>query len=523
MARRNILFVTTDQQRWDALGCNGGRLARTPAIDGLAAAGIRYERPHTQNVVCMPSRATMVTGQYPRTHGVVCNGVALPEETPTVMRVLSDAGYRTGLVGKAHFEPLFDLRGRFPQNQLAGRRSTGPWFGFDHVELAVHAPIPTTHYGRFLLHEHPRELLGFGWILSGRGGGDTGAPEVKHNPIPRERYHTDWVGERAEAFLRGHAARRDDGPFFLWVSFPDPHHPWDPPASERGRVPWRDVPLPEGHTGARTRAVLADKPRHWLDWYEGRFHNPEGGSSRFVPARLDTDQLREINALVHVENELVDEALGRLLSVLRELGLDEDTDVVFTSDHGELQGDFGLLFKGPYHVDALLRVPLVWRPARRENIPPGVVREPVGLVDLAPTFCAIAGLPVPGWMEGAPLPARPGSSRRWVLTEWDSQFRDVGMHLRTMFEDRWLVTSYLASTRDEGGRFPLIEALIARPGAVPHYTGDEGELYDVADDPLQQRNLWSDAAHRRTRDELVATMRERLPRGGPRRPVASPV
>ena len=127
-------------------------------------------------------------------------------------------------------------------------------------------------------------------------------------------------------------------------------------------------------------------------------------------------------------------------------------------------------------------------------------------------------------MEGAPLPAGPSSSRRWVLTEWDSQFRNVGMHLRTMFEDRWLVTSYLASTRDEGGRFPLIEALIARPGVVPHYAGDEGELYDVADDPLQRRNLWSDPAHRRMRDELVETMRARLPRGARmRRPVALPV
>jgi len=270
--------------------------------------------------------------------------------------------------------------------------------------------------------------------------------------------------------------------------------------------------------------VLADKPRHWLDWYEGRFHNPEGGSTRFVPARLGEDQLREINALVHVENELIDEAVGRLLALLRERGLDEDTDVFFTSDHGELQGDFGLLFKGPYHVDALLKVPLVWRPAPSAGVAPAVVREPVGLVDLAPTFCAIAGLPVPAWMEGAPLPTTGDGPRRFVLTEWDSQFRNVGMHLRTMFEDRWLVTSYLASTRDEGGRFPILEATIARPGAIPHYTGDEGELYDVVEDPLQQRNLWDDPLHRRTRDDLVASLRARLPRGRPTPlPVTAPV
>lgn len=518
---RNILFVTTDQQRWDALGCNGGAVARTPAVDALAAAGVRYARPHVQNVVCMPSRATMVTGQYPRTHGVVCNGVALPERTPTVVRALADAGYHTGLVGKAHFDPLLDLRRRFAQNRLAGEGSTGPWLGFDRVELAVHAPIPTTHYGRYLAREHPRELLGFGWVLSGFGGGDTSAPEVKTNPIPRELYHTDWVRDRAEGFLRAHDP---SAPFFLWVSFPDPHHPWDPPASEHRRVPWRDVPLPEGHPGKALYRVLADKPRHWLDWYEGRFHNPEGGSSRFVPARLRDDQVREVNALVHVENELIDEAVGRLVAVLRERGLDAHTDVVFTSDHGELQGDFGLLFKGPYHVDALLRVPLIWRPAPSAGIAPTVVPEPVGLVDLAPTFCQIAGLEVPPWMEGAPLPTAAGSSRRYVLSEWDSQFRRVGMHLRTMFEDRWLVTRYLASTHDEGGRFPILEATLARPGVVPHYTGAEGELYDVVDDPGQRINLWDSPRHRRTRDDLLAAMNARLPRGRPTPlPVSAPV
>lgn len=508
--RRNILFITTDQQRWDALGCNGGRVARTPAVDALAATGLRFERPHVQNVVCMPSRATMITGQYPRTHGVVSNGIALPESTRTVVDVLRDAGYRTGLIGKAHREPLFDLRGRYTQNQLASRNSTGPWLGFDHVELAVHSPIPTTHYGRYLAREHPRALLGFGWIMSGLGGGDTGAPETKINPIPRGLYHTDWVRDGALRFLR---ETDEERPWFLWVSFPDPHHPWDPPASERSRVRWRELDLPGGHPRARTREVLAQKPRHWLDWFEGRFHNPEGGPSSFVPARLSDDQVREVNALVHVENELIDEAVASLMEQLRTRAMDEHTDVIFTSDHGELQGDFGLLFKGPYHVDALLRVPLVWRPAPSASVVPAVVQSPVGLVDLAPTFCDIAGITAPEWMEGRALPTRDDPSRSFVLTEWDSQFRRVGMHLRTMFEDRWLVTSYLATTRDEGGRFPLVEATVARAGVISHYDGSEGELYDVREDPLQQRNLWSDPARRATRDALVDALRARLPRG----------
>ena len=102
---RKILLITTDQMRHDALGCNGGVVARTPVIDGLARNGINYQRAHNQNVVCMPARATIITGQYVATHGVWMNGVALPEETPTIAHWLAQHGYRTALFGKAHFEP----------------------------------------------------------------------------------------------------------------------------------------------------------------------------------------------------------------------------------------------------------------------------------------------------------------------------------------------------------------------------------------------------------------------------------
>ena len=117
--RRNILFITTDQQRHDSLGCNGGTVARTPVVDRLAAEGLNYRRAYNQNTVCMPARSTMLTGQYVRTHGVVANGIPLPVDAPSVAQHLHDAaGYRTALLGKAHFEPGFD-----PQNQ--SRRTPG--------------------------------------------------------------------------------------------------------------------------------------------------------------------------------------------------------------------------------------------------------------------------------------------------------------------------------------------------------------------------------------------------------------
>ena len=116
---RKILFITSDQQRYDTLGCNGGALARTPVIDGLAASGIRYERAVPQSVVCMPSRSTMLTGQHPATHGVWMNGIPLPADAPSVATVLHRDGFRTALVGKAHFEPFMDPLGRFDENRLA--------------------------------------------------------------------------------------------------------------------------------------------------------------------------------------------------------------------------------------------------------------------------------------------------------------------------------------------------------------------------------------------------------------------
>jgi arylsulfatase A-like enzyme len=137
---RNILFITVDQQRWDALGCNGGLVARTPNTDALARGGLRYVRPHVQNVVCMPSRATMFTGQHPRTHGVVANGIALPESAPNVARVLRrEAGYRTALIGKAHFDPHLDPLLRFRESALAAEGSHGPFHDIDHV-LGVLVP-----------------------------------------------------------------------------------------------------------------------------------------------------------------------------------------------------------------------------------------------------------------------------------------------------------------------------------------------------------------------------------------------
>jgi arylsulfatase A-like enzyme len=502
---RKILFITSDQQRYDALGCNGGTIARTPVLDALSRAGITFDRAHPQNVVCMPSRSTMLTGQHVSTHGVWMNGVPLPEDAPSIAADLRGAGYATALIGKAHFEPLLDPFLRFTENRLGAERintdnPSDPHRGFDHMELATHGAVGQLHYSQWVRENHPEAVGSFYNVLdrelqvNAEGGGDTNAPQIKVNAIPREWYHTDWVAQRTIAWLQ---SLPDDRDWFCWMSFPDPHHPWDPPASEMHRVNWKDLDLPEGYIAdaANREKIIDSKLRHWRGWYDGAFVSNYEAPSKWIPATLTADQVREVNAYTHVENELIDEAIGSVMKAIESRGWGNDLDVLYTTDHGEFQGDFGFLFKGPYHVDSLMRLPLIWRPAPSSNIEPARVSAPVGLVSLAATFAHIAGLEQPSYVEAPRLPHTDNDAstlgHERVLTEWDSVLFGKIVHLRTICRDNWVCTAALPGTMNEAG---------------------EGELYDLTHDPLQHVNLWSDPKAKAMRESLLADMWDNLPK-----------
>ncbi len=280
------------------------------------------------------------------------------------------------------------------------------------------------------------------------------------------------------------------------MSFPDPHHPWDPPQDEVGRIDWRDVPLPAGYPDAADdrERILDDKPRHWRLWYDGTLVSNYEAPAEWVPATLTADQVREVNARNAVECELIDEALGRVLARIDERGWGDDVDVVFTTDHGELQGDFGLLFKGPYHVDALMRLPLVWRPARTHrqyagrDPEPGRPRRPRAdvLLDRRPRRARVdAGTTVAGGRRRRRRPrVRTGAHR-------------VGQRA-------------VRRRRPRPHDHPRRLGVLRLPAGTVH-DGTEGELYDLDDDPLQRRNRWDDPA-------LPVTARR-----SPRRPVGQPV
>lgn len=501
---RKILFVTTDEQRYDGLGCYGGRIARTPIADVLASTGIRYTRAYNQNVTCMPARSTIATGQYVSTHGVFRNGYSLPEDDPCVARYLREmGGYRTALIGKAHWQPMTD-HGSW-EASAAGRGDHGPYRGFEYLSLAAHSGIAyrcVLHYNRWL-QENGKQYIECFYPpvgpLNGPNnlkGGDTGAIQVHFNNCPKEFYHTDWVSDQSIKWLRSLGQDED---WFLWVSFPDPHHPFDPPVAEKGRVDWRELDLPPGHPGNAEKIVkiLADKPKHWLDFYLGKADIAEETPDNFVPSTLSDDNVREINAMVHIQNELVDEALGRILAYIKDRGWDDDTDIIYTTDHGTTQGDFGLMFKGPFHVDALMRLPLIWRPAPSAGIQGGItVDDPVGQVDLAPTFTDIAGLPTPRWIEGKALPRGKAPERDSMFCQWDAAKSGIEIRMKSIYDCSGYVCTAYERTN--------------------YYDGSEGELYDLNHDPLQWNNLWHNPDFARIREGLVDKISRKTP--APRTP-----
>jgi arylsulfatase A-like enzyme len=487
----SVLLITTDQQRADSIGAYGNPVCATPAIDALAAAGTRYTFAHTQNPYCQPSRATILTGTYPSTHGVVSNGVDLPERaaTSSVATHFTRAGHRTAYFGKAHFASTYPL---LPTGRLESVEGSalmpddwhGPYFGFDHCELILfghmlrmaplmgrwnwcYGPPPFgLHYARYLFRDgHERGVERLRRMQPEAAGRVWYHTQTWANAIDEEDHPTTWVADRAVDWL---AKARE--PFFAWVSFTDPHHPMDPPA------PWSEM-----YDAADVTQMLPVSPPGELDakpaihkaWAEGQ---PNGPMEWANPGgvHLTRQELATMIAGYYGMVTQLDAAIGRVVAAAP-----PDTTVIFTSDHGDFLGDHSMLFKGPLHYEGLLRVPLI---VRGEGYTPGaVVGDPVGTIDIAPTALATAGIDLPQDMEGAVLPSTDGS-RQHVLTENDHQmvFR---LPLRTIATKQWKVTRY--------------ESV---PGT--------GELYDLIDDPGEVVNRWDDPACAGARADMLGLLDE---------------
>src|SRR3954453_15468503 len=250
----NVLLITTDQQRADTLGVEGSPLGATPRLDAFAAQGTRFAAARTQNPLCQPARATILTGTYPSTHGVTCNGIDLPADAVdrSVATLLGNAGYATAMFGKAHFATSFPF---LPTGQVESVESSarvaddwqGPYFGLDHVELTLFGhnlriadlmgrwnwsfgPPPFgLHYARYLFRDgRERGYERVKLMQPEAAGVEWNHRQTWPNQLPEEEHLTTWTADRACDWLRN-----VDGPFFGWVSFTEPQHP-DAPRARAG-------------------------------------------------------------------------------------------------------------------------------------------------------------------------------------------------------------------------------------------------------------------------------------------------
>ena len=398
MQRPNILLLYTDQQRWDALGASGNSEIQTPVLDRLAGEGANFDHCFVQNPVCMPSRISMLSGQYPATLGILRNGVPVPQDTPTLPTMLRNYGYTSANIGKLHFLP----------HANRDHRATHPNYGFDLLEISDEPGCYEDAYRAWVRREAPDQLdlisvglppAAYEWQrimaiddpikhrMEGPRYDVGGAMPFRGD---ESRTHSAFVAEQTIEFLR----MQGDHPFLCIAGFYSPHSPWV-------------------------------APQWFLDPYD-----PLAFELPSFPPQMDMERgdgvfsdegLRSARHGYYAMVSEVDHHIGRILACLDEAGLREDTIVVFTSDHGEWLGEHLRYGKGYPGHDCVSRVPLIlhW---------PGHIRAQtsnrssiVEAIDVLPTLLELAGIPVPPHVQGRSLvPVTDGTSaavRDSALTE----------------------------------------------------------------------------------------------------------
>ncbi len=518
--KTNILLITSDQQHWTTLGVANPRI-KTPNLDRLAAMGTNYTRAYCPNPTCTPTRASIITGMYPSAHGAFTLGTGLSEAVPTVGDYLAEAGYRCTLVGKAHFQPLastaecpsvecyptlrdLDFWKTFNETQT-------PWFGFDRVELARnHAD--EGHVGQhYALWMEERGLKNWRDYFQPRCDGlvdtptdGTLAPPLTDGPgygwranmvwqLPERFHYTPWTGQRTIAAIR--EAHADGVPFFVWASYHDPHPPYCVPE------PWASMYDPaDMEVGAFVEGEFDDMPLpHRMTRDESADFEPlnvdrRGNHGYHSHVGVGDAELKAAQAIYYGMISFMDHWIGQTLDTLEELGILDQTLIVFTSDHGHFVGEHGLVAKGPFHYEDVVRVPfLATVPGQEKG--GGSSAAIQSLVDLAPTFLDAAGLEVPSAMQGvsqadAWRSAASNGARDHAIVENHHNASDA-VHLRTLITDRYKLTVYRGRAW--------------------------GELFDLHEDPNELRNRFDDPHFAATRammmEKLVQADLEREPAG----------
>ncbi len=478
--RPNILLITTDQQHWNTLGVDNPEI-HTPTLDRLAREGMVFERAYCPNPTCTPTRASILTGQWPSQHGAYSLGTKLMEDRPNINGVWHEQGYRTGLVGKAHFQPIksteeYSSLEAYPilQDLEFWKKYEGPFYGFDDFELARNHTDEAQvgqHYALWM------EEKGFtDWRDCFRTPTGTQQAQRHRWNIPEKFHYNTWIAERTNHYLKQY--RDSEQPFFLWSSFFDPHpsylvpEPWDTMYDpEKLSIPHR-----------RSGEHIDGSPFHRMSEDPNPDQEAYGIHGKWMHGvrshcHDETEQMKDI-AVYYGMVSCVDKHIGRILDQLKALGLEDNTLVVFTSDHGHYFGQHGLTAKGPFHYEDGVKVPMIVRwPGHVEAGARTTALQ--SLVDLPVTMLQLAGVEVPRFMSGVDQSSvwvgKCEAIRHHTLVENN---HEPGMtELRTYIDDRYKVTVYRAF--------------------------DCGELYDLKEDPNELHNRWNDPAFSQVKMRLL--------------------
>ncbi len=425
--RPNILWICTDQQRWDTIHSLGNPHIHTPNLDRLAASGVAFDRTYCQSPICTPSRASFLTGRYPSTvHGCMNGNERWAGAAPLITRTLADAGYDCGLVGKLHLSAAM------------GRIEPRPDDGY-RVFHWSHHPADDWPEGHHYNH----------WLKA--RGIDYWTTKRKLGYIPAEHHQTTWCADKTIEFIE----EKRSTPWLWSLNCFDPHPAFDPPQEYRDRYDEDSLPGPlfrESDLAAQRRLA--------------------GIQFQSTARRPEVFNGKRQQLLYWAQIDLIDEQVGRIMDALKRTGQLENTVVIFMSDHGETCGDHGLLSKGCRFYESLVRVPLIisW-PGHFEQ---GIVRqELVELTDIAPSLLELAGLPGGGRMQGRSLlPLLTGRQHK-------PSFRD---HVRSEYY-RVLdgIQSYGTMIRND--RYKLVSYHGTGLGELFDLREDPEEFHDLWEDP----------------------------------------
>jgi len=478
--RPNILLITSDQQHWNTLGCQNPEI-KTPNLDKLAEQGTTFTRAYCPNPTCTPTRASIITGKYPSQHGAWSLGTKLSESEHTVGEDFQKAGYRTALVGKAHFQPLastdeFPSLEAYPvlQDLEFWKKFNDPFYGFEHVELARnHADEAHVgqHYAIWM------EEKGFTrWRDHFRK--PTGTLDRQHLKwsIPEEYHYDTWIAERTNALMSRYKKNNEN--FFLWASFFDPHpaylvpEPWDT-MYDPDKLTVPSIVEGEHEKNPPHFQLTQQKNPDFSAWREtGK------GLHGFNSHLHDKKQLAKNMAVYYGMVSLMDKYIGKILDKLDALGLADNTVVLFSTDHGHFYGHHGLTAKGAFHYEDMIKIPWIVRYPGR--VPAGRRSNALQtLVDLPQSFLSIAGIPAPRDMTGVDQSpvwfGEQDNARDHIIVE--NRHEPTTIHVKTYVNQRYKLTVY--------------------------YNQSYGELFDLQEDPGEINNLWDSPEHKELKSELT--------------------